>query len=100
MNRYYDCLGHELHVNDYIQFRTSGFTVVGQITAISDEEQEISQLDLFGKANTGKRAKKAKYVVSPVGWKGAPELRSKIKNQYKVNVSSSTVCLVTVKSKK
>lgn len=96
--KYYDCLGHELHIGDNVQFRTTGFTVIGTIIGISGNEQTLYQMDLFG-GETKVEPKKSKYIISPIGWRGTAEMRSKLKKQYKVNVDNKTLCLVTVKYK-
>ena len=74
-----DSLGHELKVGDFIQFDTTGFIVYGQIQEITDDD-------------------KPKYVVKSLGWIGAPELKEKVKSQYKVNVGSKSVAQISLNS--
>lgn len=77
INEHHDSLGHELKVGDFIQFDTSGFIVYGQI-------QEITEGD------------KPKFVVKSLGWIGAPELRDKVKPEYKVNVTSKSIAQINI----
>jgi len=77
INEHHDSLGHELNVGDFIQFDTSGFIVYGQI-------QEITEGD------------KPKFVVKSLGWIGAPELKEKVKPEYKVNVTSKSIAQINI----
>ena len=77
INEHDDSLGHELKVGDFIQFNTTGFIVYGQIQEITDDD-------------------KPKYVVKSLGWIGAPELKEKVKSEYKVNVGSKSVTQISL----
>jgi len=77
INEHQDSLGHDLNVGDFIQFNTSGFIAYGQIQQITDGD-------------------KPKYIVKSLGWIGAPELKSKVKSEYKVNVDSKSVAQINL----
>lgn len=77
INEHHDVLGHELHIGDFIQFATSGFTVYGQIQEITDGD-------------------KPKYIVKSLGWLGSSELREKVKPEYKVNVTSKSIAQINL----
>lgn len=80
-NEDYDMLGHELHVGDWIQFQSVGLKLYGEITEITTDE-------------------KPKYIIKTMGWYGDPSLRSKVKEQYKINTSSKSLFLLNVMNKK
>ena len=98
--KYFDCLGHELHPGDNVKFNSCGITVIGTIKSIennSEDNNKPIQLSLFGPApKITKKPKKDKYIISPIGYYGGPELKNKIKKQYKVNVDAMHIFLVTV----
>ena len=73
----YDILGHELNVGDTIGFQSGGLNLYGEIESITDEER-------------------AKFVIKPRGWSGDSSLRSKVKEQYKVNVTSKSIYKVNI----
>ena len=68
----YDTLGHELKIGDFIEFKSTGVYINGQIQDFIDGE-------------------KPKWVVRAFGWKGSEDFRNKIKETYKVNVSSKDI---------
>lgn len=94
--KYFDSLGHELHIGDNIRFRSSNMTIYGRIKGIVDNTRSVRQLDLFEEPVEVKQ-KKSKYIVTPIGFLGGPELKSKIKKEYKINVDNLSICLVSVK---
>ena len=73
----YDILGHELNVGDTIGFQSGGLNLYGEIESITDEER-------------------AKFVIKTLGWSGDSSLRSKVKEQYKVNVTSKSIYKVNI----
>ena len=73
----YDILGHELNVGDTIEFQAGGLRLYGEIESVTDEER-------------------AKFVIKTLGWSGDSSLRSKVKEQYKVNVTSKSIYKVNI----
>ena len=73
----YDILGHELNVGDTIGFQSGGLNLYGEIESVTDEER-------------------AKFVIKTLGWFGESSLRSKVKEQYKVNVTSKSIYKVNI----
>lgn len=71
----HDMLGHEIKVGDWIQFYAGGMQLWGEVTEITNDEKE-------------------KYVVKTLGWYGDKSLRSKVKENYKVNTASKSVYLL------
>lgn len=77
LNEVQDYIGNELKVGDMIQFKSSGIMLWGEITEITNDER-------------------SKFIVKTLGWFGDKTLRSKVKEQYKVNVSSTSVYKVNL----
>lgn len=67
-----DNLGHEVQVGDMIQFRANSTMLYGEVKEITDDEH-------------------SKFVVKTLGWFGDESMRSKVKEQYKVNTTSTSV---------
>ncbi len=65
----YDSLGSELNTGDYVIYKTTKITVIGEIIDITD----------------------TKYIVKPVGWYGDESKKSLLKQQYKVNLDSKNI---------
>lgn len=70
-----DVLGHDIKVGDWIQFHAGGMQLYGEVTEITDEE-------------------KSKYIIKTLGWYGDANLRSKVKETYKVATNSKSVYLL------
>lgn len=73
----YDILGHELNVGDTIGFQAGGLHLYGEIESVTDEER-------------------AKFVIKTLGWFGESSLRDKVKEHYKVNVTSKSIYKVNL----
>jgi hypothetical protein len=100
---YYDCLGHILHIGDNVIFKSGGIMLIGTIRYIQDNTKiVVKQLELFDKPDkeTSVKEKKAQYIITPIGFYGSQELRSKLKKEYKINTDNNTICLVKIKYKK
>lgn len=67
-----DNLGHEIQAGDMIQFRANSMMLYGEVKEITDDER-------------------SKFVVKTLGWFGDESMRSKVKEQYRVNTTSASV---------
>lgn len=67
-----DNLGHVVQVGDMIQFRANSMMLYGEVKEITDDER-------------------SKFVVKTLGWFGDESMRSKVKEQYRVNTASTSV---------
>lgn len=67
-----DNLGHEIQAGDMIQFRANSMMLYGEVKEITDDER-------------------SKFVVKTLGWFGDESMRSKVKEQYRVNTTSTSV---------
>lgn len=67
-----DNLGHEVQVGDMIQFRANSMMLYDEVKEITDDER-------------------SKFVVKTLGWLGDESMRSEVKEQYRVNTTSTSV---------
>lgn len=67
-----DNLGHDVQVGDMIQFKANNMMLYGEVKEITDDAR-------------------SKFVVKTLGWFGDESMRSKVKEQYRVNTTSTSV---------